>query len=95
MEIYKTDAFSDWLADLKDAIGKAKILGRIDRLKNGNPGKIDSVGRGVTEMKIDFGPGYRVYYVQQGKDRATLLKAGTKKTQDSDIKAAQAMAKEL
>ena len=66
VQIRRTGEFAAWLNELRDRQGRAKILARIDRLEEGNPGKTRSVGAGVVEMKIDFGPGYRVYYVQRG-----------------------------
>jgi len=66
IEIFKTDVFNEWLDALKDRTGKAKIQTRIRRLSLGNPGYVEPVGEGISEMKIDFGPGYRVYYMQRG-----------------------------
>jgi putative addiction module killer protein len=80
------------LRDLRDRQGRAKILARIDRLEDGNPGNTRSVGGGVVEMKIDFGPGYRVYCVQRGEDVIVLLCGGDKSTQDKDIKRAKVLA---
>jgi putative addiction module killer protein len=80
------------LGSLKDRQGRAKILARIDRLEDGNPGKTRSVGAGVVEMKIDFGPGYRVYYIQRGDVMILLLCGGDKSTQDKDIQRAKALA---
>lgn len=82
------------LHGLKDGVGRAKILARIDRLEEGNPGKTRSVGSGVFEMEIDFGPGYRVYYVQREETLVLLLCGGDKSTQASDIVRAKALAKE-
>ena len=81
-----------WLSGLRDKQGRAKILARIDRLEDGNPGKTRSVGVGVVEMKIDFGPGYRVYYIQRGQLLILLLCGGDKGTQENDIKRAKAIA---
>ncbi len=67
LEIRKTRAFEDWLMGLKDQRGKAKIVARIDRLALGNPGDVSPVGEGVSELRIHFGPGYRVYFVRRGK----------------------------
>jgi len=66
MEIRKTETFSRWLDRLKDPKAKAKVLVRITRLSAGNPGDVKPVGKGVSEMRIPYGPGYRVYYVQKG-----------------------------
>jgi putative addiction module killer protein len=95
VEVTKTDEFDDWLQGLEDRKAKAKILVRIQRLEAGNPGQVNSVGDGVSEMKIDFGPGYRVYYKQIGKDIALILCGGDKSTQDKDIKRAKALLGEL
>jgi len=77
---------------LRDKQGRAKILARIDRLEEGNPGKTRSVGAGIVEMKIDFGPGYRIYYTRRGEALILLLCGGDKSTQDEDIKRAKALA---
>jgi putative addiction module killer protein len=79
---------------LKDRAGRAKILARIDRLEEGNPGKTRSVGAGVFEMKIDFGPGYWVYFTQRGQILVLLLCGGDKSTQEKDIRVAKALAAE-
>jgi putative addiction module killer protein len=92
VQIRRTKEFATWLSDLRDRQGRAKILARIDRLEEGNPGKTRSVGAGVVEMKIDFGPGYRVYFVQRGDVVVVLLCGGDKSTQDNDIKRAKALA---
>ena len=88
MEIRKTDTFSRWLDRLKDPKARAKVLVRITRLSAGNPGDVKSVGKGVSEMRIPYGPGYRVYYVQQGDKVIILLAGGSKKTQSKDIQTA-------
>jgi putative addiction module killer protein len=95
MQIRRTDEFTNWLRDLRDRQGRAKILARIDRLEDGNPGDTSSVGAGVVEMRIDFGPGYRVYYVQCGEIVIVLLCGGDKSTQDNDIKRAKLLASQL
>ena len=92
VQVLRTEEFAVWLGGLRDKQGRAKILARIDRLEDGNPGKTRSVGAGVVEMKIDFGPGYRVYYIQRGRLLIILLCGGDKSTQDNDIKRARAMA---
>jgi putative addiction module killer protein len=66
VEVRETEEFSDWLSALRDARAKAKVLVRIARLATGNPGDVQSVGKGVSELRIDYGPGYRVYYIQRG-----------------------------
>ena len=92
MQIRRTEEFADWLRDLRDRQGRAKILSRIVRLEEGNPGKTRSVGAGVVEMKIDFGPGYRVYYIQRGEIVIILLCGGDKSSQEKDIKRAKILA---
>jgi putative addiction module killer protein len=80
---------------LRDRQGRAKILQRIDRLEEGNPGKTRGVGTGVMEMKIDFGPGYRLYYVQRGQVLVVLLCGGDKSMQGQDIRVAKMLAERL
>jgi putative addiction module killer protein len=92
VEVIKTSAFDAWLDDLRDIRAKAKILARIDRLSNGNPGDVAPIGDGLSEMKIDYGPGYRVYYLQHGQLLVVLLCAGEKGSQKRDIKDAKAYA---
>jgi putative addiction module killer protein len=95
IEVHRTEEFDTWLSDLRDRAGKAKIVSRIQRLELGNPGNVRSVGEGVSEMKIDFGPGYRVYYKQIGKMIVLLLCGGDKSTQNTDIRRAREIAAEL
>ena len=94
-EVYRTDVFDAWLAGLKDFRAVAKITTRIDRLQLGNPGDACPVGEGVVEMRIHYGPGYRVYFVQHGRVVVVLLCGGTKGSQESDIKAAKEIARQL
>jgi putative addiction module killer protein len=95
VQIRRTNEFAKWLSGLRDRQGRAKILARIDRLEDGNPGKTRSVGAGIVEMKIDFGPGYRVYFVQRGDVVIVLLCGGDKSTQDNDIQRAKVLASQL
>jgi putative addiction module killer protein len=95
LQIHRTEEFVAWMNNLRDRQGAAKILARIDRLEEGNPGKTRSVGSGIVEMKIDFGPGYRVYYVQRGEVVIVLLCAGNKSTQSKDVLRAKALAAQL
>jgi putative addiction module killer protein len=81
--------YASWVRSLNDARAKAKISLRVDRLALGNPDDVKPVGDGVSEMRIDYGPGYRVYFGQHGRTLIILLCGGTKKTQVSDIKAAK------
>jgi putative addiction module killer protein len=92
IEVRQTDEFADWLRRLKDANAVARILARIRRTALGNPGDAKSVGNGVMEMRIAYGPGYRIYYVQHGAEIVILLCGGDKRTQRQDIKRAQALA---
>lgn len=92
--ICRTDKFDKWLNGLRDQRAKAKILIRLQRLENGNPGDVKPVGEGISEMRIDEGAGYRVYYKQSG-DTATVLVGGDKDSQAGVIQEAKAEAKEL
>ena len=85
LDVRETEEFSDWLGSLRDERAKGRILVRIARLANGNPGDVAPVGDGVSELRIDYGPGYRVYYVQRGTRYILLLAGGDKRTQDRDI----------
>lgn len=91
-QIRRTEEFAKWLMNLRDKLGRAKILARIDRLEDGNPGKTRSLGAGIVEMKIDFGPGYRIYYMRRGETLILLLCGGDKSTQNEDIQRARALA---
>lgn len=95
VEVCRTEFFNDWLRRLKDARAKAKIAARIDRLAAGNPGDVKPVGSGVSELRIDYGPGYRVYFKRRGKELIILLAGGDKRSQETDIKGAIVMAAEL
>lgn len=88
MEVRKTDTFAHWLDRLKDPRAKAKVLVRISRLADGNPGDVKPVGGGVSEMRISYGPGYRIYYVQRGNHLVVLLAGGSKKRQSEEIQTA-------
>jgi len=92
IEVRQTAEFSDWLRRLKDAEAAARIVVRLRRLELGNPGDVRSVGRGVMEMRIAYGPGYRIYYVHRGAEIVILLCGGDKRTQRQDIKRARALA---
>ena len=95
MVIGETEEFAAWLAGLADSGAKARILMRIKRLASGNPGDVKPIGGGVSEMRIDYGPGYRVYYVSRGAERAILLLGGTKKRQADAIARARVLAREV
>ncbi len=93
-EIRTTDIFDAWLLGLRDRMGRAKILKRIDRLQHGNPGSVRAVGEGVSELKIDSGPGYRVYFVERSDGCIViLLCGGDKDTQPRDIARAKVLAR--
>lgn len=92
--VRQTETFSAWLKDLRDLRGKAKIVARIQRLEDGNPGDVAAVGDGVSEMRIHFGAGYRVYFVNRGGELIVLLCGGDKSSQARDIEAAKKLARE-
>ncbi|MBJ6752506.1 type II toxin-antitoxin system RelE/ParE family toxin [Geomonas anaerohicana] len=94
-EIRKTETFAKWLDNLRDVQAKARILIRIERLAAGNPGDVKAVGEGVSEMRIDYGPGYRVYFTKHGDKLIILLAGGNKSTQGRDIKRAVTLAQGL
>ena len=93
--IRKTQLFADWLDGLRDLKARARVQARIERLAAGNPGDAGPVGQGVSEMRIDHGPGYRVYYVKRGHDIVILLAGGDKRTQRRDIQTALRLARDL
>jgi putative addiction module killer protein len=95
MRVKVTEVYRDWINSLKDLAGRARVQVRVDRLVHGNPGKHRALTSGVCELKIDFGPGYRVYYTERGGDLIVLLAGGDKSTQAGDVKAAIALAKNL
>jgi putative addiction module killer protein len=92
LKVRQTIEFVDWLNHLRDRRGRARILARIQRLEEGNPGQTRGVGSGVFEMKIDVGPGYRVYCTQRGQVLVVLLCGGDKSTQEKDIQRAKVLA---
>jgi putative addiction module killer protein len=92
-KIRRTGTFIKWLKKLKDRTGKFLIAERISRLRDGNPGDSDPVGEGVSEMRIHYGPGYRVYFKDTGKEIIILLCGGDKSTQQADIIRAKELAK--
>ena len=95
MEIQKTEAYSQWIDALRDVRGRAKILVRVERLAAGNSGDVKPVGEGVSELRIDFGPGYRVYFKKRGQEIIILLAGGDKSTQEKDIEKAKELARNL
>jgi putative addiction module killer protein len=95
IEVRKTDVYVQWLDGLRDIHARARILARTERLATGNPGDVKPVGEGVSEMRIDYGPGYRVYYKKHGREVVILLAGGDKRSQASDIKTALRLARNL
>jgi putative addiction module killer protein len=95
IEVRQTEAFSDWLSSLKDVRAKARIAERVRRMALGNFGDAKSVGQGVSELRIDYGPGYRAYFVRRDEVVVLLLCGGDKSTQQRDVRRAHAMAKEV
>lgn len=93
MRVEKTEVYREWLDALRDRAGRARILVRIERLIQGNPGQHRDLTDGVSELKIDVGPGYRVYYAQRGTRLLLLLAGGDKSTQQKDIALAIQMAR--
>ena len=88
MEVRETDEFTRWFSRLRDRGAQTRIHGRIKRLVEGNPGDVRPVGAGVSEMRINYGPGYRVYYIQRGQVLIVLLAGGDKDSQQQDIRLA-------
>jgi putative addiction module killer protein len=95
IEIRKTEAFVKWLDGLRDMKARSRVLVRIERLVAGNPGDVKPVGEGVSELRIDYGPGYRVYFVRRGQTVIVLLAGGDKSTQVKDIRMAIRLARNL
>jgi len=95
IEIRETERFSRWIDNLRDVKGRARILARIERLAGGNPGDVKPVREGVSEMRIDHGPGYRIYFKRRGQELIILLAGGDKSTQAKDIQAALRLARNL
>lgn len=95
IEVRKTEHFAKWIDGLQDIRGRARIQAKIERLAMGNPGDTKTVGEGVSEMRIDHGPGYRVYYIRHERSVIILLAGGDKSTQARDIKNALRLARNL
>ena len=95
IEVRQTDAYAEWFKRLRDRQARARINTRIRRLSLGNLGDVKPVGEGVSELRIDYGPGYRVYFVKRGETLVILLAGGDKRTQDRDVKKALELAREL
>ena len=95
VEIHKTAVFEHWLEGLRDRRAAARIITRIDRLQLGLFGDVKPVGEGVSEMRIDYGPGYRIYFVRRGRELVVLLAGGDKRSQSRDIEKALELARML
>lgn len=94
-QVHQSEGYEMWIAALRDEEARARINVRIRRLSLGNPGDVRPVGEGVSELRIDYGPGYRVYYAQRGKEVVILLCGGDKRSQNRDIKQALRLARDL
>ena len=95
VDVRLTERFARWLDGLRDLRGRAKVQARIERLIGGNPGDVRPVGAGVSELRINYGPGYRVYYLQKGAELIVLLAGGDKSSQAKDIDEALLLAANL
>ena len=95
IDIRKTNVFAQWLDGLKDFQARARVQARIERLAAGNPGDVEPIGEGVSELRINYGPGYRVYFKKRGRELIILLAGGDKSTQPKDIKVALRLARNL
>ena len=95
IEVRKTKVYARWLDSLRDVRARARVLVRVERLAAGNPGDVRPVGEGVSEMRIDYGPGYRVYFTKQGCTVVVLLAGGDKRSQSKDIERALSLARNL
>jgi putative addiction module killer protein len=95
LEVRQTKAYADWFLNLRDRTAKSRINIRIRRLSLGNPGDVKPVGEGVSELRLDYGPGYRIYFIKQADLYVVLLVGGDKSSQSADINRAKALAREL
>lgn len=95
IEVRQTDIFANWFKKLRDRKAKARIQARIDRIEIGNFGDVAPVGEGISELRIHYGPGYRVYFIQRGPVVVILLSGGDQGSQNADIKRAKEIAKQL
>ena len=95
LEVRRTETYARWLDGLRDVCARARVLVRVERLIAGNPGDVRPVGEGVSELRIDYGPGYRVYFKRQGQTVVVLLAGGDKRTQGTDIQTALRLARNL
>ena len=95
LEVRRTEVYARWLDGLRDVRARARVLVRVERLVAGNPGDVRPVGEGVSELRIDYGPGYRVYFKRQGRKVVVLLAGGDKRSQGADIETALRLARNL
>jgi putative addiction module killer protein len=95
LQVRKTETFARWLDGLRDIRARARVQVRIERLATGNPGDVQPVGEGISEMRIDYGPGYRVYFKRIGHEIVILLAGGDKRSQSADIKTALRLGRNL
>ena len=95
LEVRQTNAYAAWFSRLLDRTARVRIDIRVRRLSLGNPGDVKPVGEGVSELRVNYGPGYRVYFVQRGNEFVVLLAGGDKSSQERDIVEAKALAREL
>lgn len=95
VEVRQTERFAQWLEDLRDLRARARVQARIERLTGGNPGDVRPIGSGVSELRINYGPGYRVYYQQKGSTLIILLAGGDKSSQVIDIEEALMLARQI
>jgi putative addiction module killer protein len=95
LEIRQTETFASWFRSLRDRRARARVQVRIDRLSLGNPGDVKPVGEGVSELRIDYGPGYRLYFVRRGETVIVLLAGGNKRSQARDLDTALNLARTL
>ena len=95
LQLRKTETFVQWLDGLRDVRARARVQVRVERLAAGNAGDVEPVGEGVSELRIDYGPGYRVYFKKHGSEVVILLAGGNKRTQSADIKTALRLARNL
>lgn len=94
IELIRSATFDSWLSGLRDRRAVARIAARLDRLAAGNPGDVEPVGEGVSELRINYGPGYRAYFIQRGPVLVILLCGGDKSTQNKDIRQAKVLAEQ-
>ena len=95
LKVRRTEVYARWLDGLRDVRARARVLVRVERLVAGNPGDARPVGKGVSELRIDYGPGYRVYFKRRGRTVVVLLAGGDKRSQSADIETALRLARNL